>query len=348
MYNAIDRLLRDRALPDGQMRALLLCEDRDVLSYLFQQARRVREEAYGRAVFIRGLVEFTNHCKNDCYYCGIRRSNAQAQRYRLQEEQILQCAQSGYRLGFRTIVLQGGEDPFFTDEKMVSIIRGIKSQHPDCAVTLSIGERPEKSYRAFFEAGADRYLLRHETADEAHYGLLHPAGMSFRHRMDCLKALKEIGFQTGCGFMVGSPYQTVDNLLSDLAFTAAFQPQMVGIGPFIPHRDTPFKDRAAGSALMTLKLLAIIRLLLPTVLLPATTALNTLLPDGCEQGMLAGANVVMPNLSPQGVRKKYMLYNNKASFGSEAAEALDSLRARMARIGYEVVCDRGDYRQPSC
>ncbi len=190
MYNAIDRLRRDRALPDGQMRALLLCEDRDVLSYLFQQARRVREEAYGRAVFIRGLVEFTNHCKNDCYYCGIRRSNAQAQRYRLQEEQILQCAQSGYRLGFRTIVLQGGEDPFFTDEKMVSIIRGIKSQHPDCAVTLSIGERPEKSYRAFFDAGADRYLLRHETADEAHYGLLHPAGMSFRHRMDCLKALK--------------------------------------------------------------------------------------------------------------------------------------------------------------
>ena len=344
MRNSIDNLRRERTLPRETMRELLLCDDPDILAYLFEQARSVREQVYGKKVFIRGLVEFTNYCKNDCLYCGIRRSNGRAQRYRLSEGQILPCAAAGYALGFRTIVLQGGEDPYFTDERLVSIVRALKQAHPDCAVTLSVGERSPDSYRALREAGADRYLLRHETANETHYRALHPPELSYRARMECLRHLKSLGFQTGCGFMVGSPGQTVEHLLEDLAFISSFQPQMVGIGPFIPHKDTPFGDRPAGSVAMTVKLLAIIRLLLPHVLLPATTALATLDPYGCEKGILAGANVVMPNLSPQDVRNKYLLYNNKASFGSEAAESLDLLQMRMNKIGYQVVTERGDYR----
>ena len=264
-------------------------------------------------MYIRGLIEFTNFCKNDCLYCGIRRSNARACRYRLSEEEILACAEAGYRMGFRTVVLQGGEDAYFTDERLCRIVRALKAARPDRAVTLSVGERSRESYQKLFDAGADRYLLRHETATKAHYGRLHPPELSFERRMRCLADLKAIGYQAGCGFMVGSPWQTPADIARDLAFIRRFEPEMVGIGPFIPHRDTPLGAFPAGTVEMTCKLLAIIRLLLPNALLPATTALATLDSHGCEKGMLAGANVVMPNLSPPDAREKYALYEGKAT-----------------------------------
>ena len=188
-----------------QLALLLETTDTGDIAFLHERARKTADAIYGKQVFIRGLIEFTNYCKNDCIYCGIRKSNRKAERYRLTEEEILSCCANGYELGFRTFVLQGGEDPYFTDDKICALIRQIKAQYPDCAVTLSIGEKEHDSYQAFFDAGADRYLLRHETADEAHYGKLHPAEMFWKHRMDCLWDLKEIGYQVGCGFMVGSP-----------------------------------------------------------------------------------------------------------------------------------------------
>ena len=312
--------------------------------YLFAQARKVREEIYGKAVYMRGLIEFTNYCKNDCYYCGIRRSAAHADRYRLSEEQILNCCENGYALGFRTFVLQGGEDGYYTDERIVSMVEKIKEKYPDCALTLSIGERDRESYQAFYDAGADRYLLRHETADEDHYRLLHPAQLSLAHRKQCLRQLKEIGYQVGCGFMVGSPGQTPECLVEDLLFIKELAPHMVGIGPFVPHHDTPFADQPQGGLELTLRLLAIIRLMQPHVLLPATTALGTIDPRGREKGILAGANVVMPNLSPGDVRKKYLLYDNKICTGDEAAECVNCLGNRIASTGYELVNDRGDYK----
>lgn len=312
--------------------------------YLFAQARKVREEIYGKAVYMRGLIEFTNYCKNDCYYCGIRRSAAHADRYRLSEEQILNCCENGYALGFRTFVLQGGEDGYYTDERIVSMVEKIKEKYPDCALTLSIGERERESYQAFYDAGADRYLLRHETADEDHYRLLHPAQLSLAHRKQCLRQLKEIGYQVGCGFMVGSPGQTPECLVEDLLFIKELAPHMVGIGPFVPHHDTPFADQPQGGLELTLRLLAIIRLMQPHVLLPATTALGTIDPRGREKGILAGANVVMPNLSPGDVRKKYLLYDNKICTGDEAAECVNCLGNRIASTGYELVNDRGDYK----
>ncbi len=343
MKRLVDRLAAERALPRQDMLALLSCGDAETLEHLFARARQAREAVYGRDVYIRGLIEFTNFCKNDCLYCGIRRSNARARRYRLSQEEILSCAEAGYQLGFRTVVLQGGEDPYFTDERLCRIVRALKAARPDRAVTLSVGERSRESYRALFEAGADRYLLRHETATKAHYENLHPGDMSFDRRMACLASLKSIGFQTGCGFMVGSPGQTAEDLLNDLEFIARFQPEMVGIGPFIPHRDTPLGMHPAGTVGMTLKLLAIIRLLVPDVLLPATTALATLDAHGCEKGMLAGANVVMPNLSPPAAREKYALYEGKATAAGETADALSDLRRRMENIGCRVVVARGDH-----
>ncbi|MGM9540597.1 [FeFe] hydrogenase H-cluster radical SAM maturase HydE [Anaerovibrio sp.] len=312
--------------------------------YLRQRAVAVRQAVYGRDVFIRGLIEFTNFCRNNCYYCGIRRDNRHAARYRLTEEEILGCCREGYRLGFRTFVLQGGEDEYFTDEKMCRIIRSIRSNHPDCAITLSIGEKEAASYKRYFDAGADRYLLRHETANEAHYRRLHPEEMSLRRRKECLYALKEIGYQVGAGFMTGSPGQTVDTLYEDLQFLRELEPHMVGIGPFIPQRDTPFGGEPGGTAAMTVTLLSIIRLLLPRVLLPATTALGTIDAIGREKGLMAGANVVMPNLSPKEVRKKYALYDAKICTGEEAAECIECLKKRVRSAGYTVVCDRGDYR----
>ena len=312
---------------------------------LFALAQETAQKSFGRQIFVRGLIEFTNYCENDCYYCGIRRSNKNAARYRLTQEEILECCRAGYGLGFRTFVLQGGEDYFYSDEDIAAIVRAIKAQHPDCAVTLSIGERTRKTYALWKQAGADRYLLRHETADFAHYAKLHPAELSAANRQQCLYTLKELGYQAGAGFMVGSPYQTAENLADDLMFLQKLRPQMIGIGPFIPHHDTPFKDEPAGSVELTLVLLAVLRLLFPHVLLPATTALGTLAPGGRLLGIKAGANVIMPNLSPQNVRGKYLLYDNKLHTGAEAAEALNELQREVASIGYRIVSARGDYTE---
>ena len=317
--------------------------DLRITEYLAQEAVRVRRQYYGTKVFTRGLIEFTNYCKNNCHYCGIRGGNRNAVRYRLTREEILECCQEGYRLGFRTFVLQGGEDPFYTDEKMADIVREIKSTFPDCALTLSIGEKSYESYRLLREAGADRYLLRHETADEAHYRLLHPEPMSLSVRKQCLYDLKALGYQVGAGMMVGSPGQTWETLAEDLMFLQKLQPQMVGMGPFIPHHDTCFAGERAGSAELTLYLLSIVRLLLPRVLLPATTALGTMDPRGREKGLAVGANVVMPNLSPVKNRKNYDLYDNKICTGDEAAECRMCLERRVASVGYELVTERGDY-----
>ena len=338
-----DKLEAERNLSDDEFRHILLCDDEKFSEYLSKKAREVRESIYGKDVYIRGLVEFTNYCKNNCNYCGIRAGNKNAERYRLSEEEILSCCDVGYELGFRTFVLQGGEDPYYTDERMVSIIRKIKERYPDTALTLSIGERERESYKRFFEAGADRYLLRHETADKAHYETLHPANMSFEHRMQCLRDLKEIGYQVGCGMMVGSPNQTTEHLIKDLRFLQDFKPDMVGIGPFVPHHDTMYADYSAGSVDMTLRLLSVIRLLLPDVLLPATTALGTLDPFGREKGLAAGANVVMPNLSPVNVRGKYLLYDNKICTGDEAAECIRCMSSRVAKAGYRIAVSRGDH-----
>ena len=323
---------------------ILLLENRngEIQSYLAQKASAVARENYGNKVFVRGLIEFTNYCKNDCYYCGIRCSNKNASRYRLTRDEILECASHGYDLGFRTIVMQGGEDQFYKDDLIADIVKSIKSEHPDCAVTLSIGEKSFESYKKFFDAGADRYLLRHETADAEHYAKLHPSNLSSENRKQCLFNLKKIGFQTGAGFMVGSPYQTNENIADDLLFLKKLDPEMIGIGPFIPHKETPFAEMTAGTLELTLYLLSIIRLMLPTVLLPATTALGTIDPRGRELGILAGANVVMPNLSPVSVRKKYDLYDNKICTGEEAAECMNCLKRRIESIGYEIVTDRGD------
>lgn len=312
---------------------------------LFAAARRVRENYYGKEVYLRGLIEFTNYCKNDCRYCGIRRSNKNAQRYRLDESQILACCRQGYELGFRTFVLQGGEDPYYSDDRICRIVSSIKERFPDCAVTLSIGEKERASYQAYKEAGADRYLLRQETSDPEHYRFLHPSEMSLANRKRCLKDLRELGYQTGCGIMVGSPGQTISNVIADLLYMKEFDPQMVGIGPFIPHRDTPFKDRKAGTLYDTLHLLAVIRLMLPDVLLPATTALGTIHPFGRELGLLAGANVIMPNLSPEDVRGKYLLYDGKIFPEDEALSGQKRLKMQIGRAGFQAVKGRGDHKK---
>lgn len=342
VQSVIQKLVSSGDISREEIILLLENRDADIQSVLAEKASVAARENYGNKVFVRGLIEFTNYCKNDCYYCGIRCSNKNASRYRLTRDEILECASHGYGLGFRTIVLQGGEDAFFNDDLMVDIVKSIKSEHPDCAVTLSIGEKNFESYKKFFDAGADRYLLRHETADPVHYSKLHPSNISSENRKECLFNLKKIGFQTGAGFMVGSPYQTIENIADDLLFLKKIDPEMIGIGPFIPHKETPFADEQAGTLELTLYLLSIIRLMLPTVLLPATTALGTINPRGRELGILAGANVVMPNLSPVSVRKKYDLYDNKICTGEEAAECMNCLKKRIESIGYEIVTDRGD------
>ena len=326
-----------------QLEYLLTTENKDCLEMLREEAVQTAQKIYGNQVFIRGLIEFTNYCKNDCYYCGIRRSNHCADRYRLTKEEILSCTDTGYELGFRTFVLQGGEDPYFTDERICELVSEIRQKHPDCAITLSIGEKSKESYQRYFDAGADRYLLRHETANGTHYRRLHPDELSLEHRKQCLWDLKEIGYQVGCGFMVGSPGQTTETLYEDLQFIRKLMPHMVGIGPFIPQKDTPFAREPAGTMEQTLRLLSIIRLIHPHVLLPATPALGTIHPKGRELGIQSGANVVMPNLSPVDVRDKYKLYDNKICTGDEAAECRFCMENRMKSIGYQVVVSRGDY-----
>jgi biotin synthase len=340
---AAEKLIGNHELTKEEFIGLMqAADDADVRERLRTEAVRLRKKYYGDKVFTRGLIEFTNYCKNDCYYCGIRRGNRNAQRYRLTKEEILECCREGYSLGFRTFVLQGGEDPYYTDERMTEIIRSIKEEYPDCALTLSIGEKPYESYRKFREAGADRYLLRHETADEAHYGMLHPESMRLETRKKCLYDLKSLGYQVGAGFMVGSPGQTPETLAEDMLFLKELQPHMVGIGPFLPHHETKFSEEKAGSVDQTLFLLSVIRILLPKVLLPATTALGTADPRGREKGMEAGANVVMPNLSPISHRKQYELYDNKICTGDEAAECRMCLSRRMQSVGYRLVEERGD------
>lgn len=342
-FELADKLEKEKNLTDDEFAGILLCEEPEFGEYLAEKARAVREQYYGKDVYLRGLIEFTNYCKNYCRYCGIRRDNKKADRYRLSEEDIMSCSDIGYELGFRTFVLQGGEDSYFTDDRIVSIVSGIKERHPDCAVTLSIGEYEKESYKRFFEAGADRYLLRHETADKGHYEVLHPAEMSYDHRMKCLSDLREIGYQVGCGMMIGSPGQTIEHLIKDLRFMQEFSPEMAGIGPFIPHHDTEYADYEPGTVDLTLRLLSVIRLILPDVLLPATTALGTIDPFGREKGIAAGANVVMPNLSPTDVRGKYLLYDNKICTGDEAAECIRCMSMRVERTGYKVVESRGDH-----
>ncbi len=344
MKQLIDKLYLTGSLEPYEYRALIENRSHELSEYLFEKARAVRIQNYGYDIYIRGLIEFSNYCKNDCLYCGIRRSNITVERYRLTKEEIMECCNTGYELGFRTFVLQGGEDGYYTVDKMTDIIRSIKAAFPDCAITLSIGEKSFDAYKAFFDAGADRYLLRHETASAQHYSKLHPAAMSLESRKKCLYDLKEIGFQVGCGFMVGSPFQTVDCIVEDLMFIKELEPHMVGIGPFIPHHGTPFADENTGTLELTLFLLAIIRLMLPAVLLPATTALGTIHPQGRELGILAGANVVMPNLSPVSVRQKYMLYDNKICTGDEAAECRYCLQKRVESIGYRIAVSRGDHK----
>ncbi len=341
--NLIATIRANKNITCDQLAHLLFEADEAELDALCAAANEVRQEVFGNKVYIRGLIEFTNYCKNNCYYCGIRQGNSKVSRYRLTGDEIYSCASLGYKLGFRTFVLQGGEDPFFTCEEMCEIVAKIRQDFPDCAITLSVGEKSREEYQAYFDAGANRFLLRHETACKEHYEKLHPAEMSFDNRRRCLQDLKEIGFQTGCGFMVGSPGQTVDTLYQDLQLIKDLQPEMVGIGPFIPQGDTPFAKEAAGTLDRTLRLLSIIRLIHPQVLLPATTALGTIAANGREQGILHGANVVMPNLSPGNVRDKYILYDNKICTGDEAAECLNCMKARMKSIGFEVVVDRGDY-----
>lgn len=340
MTDLIDSLSADRDLSDDEWRFLIEGDyDRQ---RLFERADSVRRQYYGTDVYIRGLIEISSFCKNDCLYCGIRRSNVNADRYRLSEEEIYACCEQGYQLGFRTFVLQGGEDSYHTSEWVEKIVSAIKEKYPDCAVTLSLGERPRKDYEIWRKAGADRYLLRHETASRHHYAKLHPPEQTFAHRMECLRNLKQIGYQTGAGFMVGSPFQETDDLIADMRFLREFQPHMVGIGPFIPHHDTPFAACPSGSLEKTLTMVALTRLTLPRALIPATTALGTIHPKGRELGLKAGANVVMPNLSPVAVRRQYSLYDNKICTGEEAAECIECMKRRVAAAGYQVVVSRGD------
>lgn len=343
MNNLVDKLFETGDLSDDELKILI--ESDEFNEPLAEAADIRRRENYGDKVYIRGLIEFTNYCRNNCYYCGIRRDNKKAERYRLTKDEILLCCDEGYRLGFRTFVMQGGEDPYYTDEMICDIVSKIKSRYPDCAVTLSIGEKPRESYQAFFDAGADRYLLRHETADPEHYGKLHPESMSLENRKECLFDLKEIGYQVGSGFMVGSPYQTTENLISDLRFLQKLQPDMIGIGPYITHADTPFAEFKSGNVMLTLRLVSILRLMFPYALIPSTTALGTIHPQGRELGLKAGANVVMPNLSPVSVRKLYSLYENKICTGEEAAQCRGCLERRVESAGYKIVTDIGNVRK---
>lgn len=344
MKNLVDKLEITNNLTKDEF--LILLEnhaDNSIANYLFKKAQALSREIFGNNIYIRGLIEFTNYCCNDCYYCGIRKSNQKASRYLLSQDEILDCCQIGYKLGFRTFVLQSGETSHINDQTLTEVVAQIKKKLPECAITLSCGEKSYQTYLNYFQAGADRYLLRHETANPEHYKKLHPQSLSLEKRKKCLYDLKKIGYQTGTGFMVGSPYQKLEYIAEDLLFIKELNPEMIGIGPFIPHQDTPFANFPPGNADLTVYILALLRLMLTHVLLPATTALGTLDPKGREKAILAGANVIMPNLSPVTVRNKYMLYNNKIHTNEEAAEGTAALEKLLNNIGYKIAIDRGDY-----
>ncbi|NLT10269.1 MAG: [FeFe] hydrogenase H-cluster radical SAM maturase HydE [Ruminococcus sp.] len=343
MTEIVAKLYDTGSLSDEELKRLIETDDKAAAELLKKYADETRRKYYGTKVFLRGLIEISSYCRNDCIYCGIRRSNKDADRYRLSREDIFACCENGYELGFRTFVMQGGEDMYFSDEIIIPIISEIREKYPDCAITLSLGERSYESYKRMKEAGADRYLLRHEAASEELYRKLHPAEMSLKNRKECLFALRELGYQVGAGFMVGAPYQTTDHIIADLRFLQELRPQMIGIGPFVPHHSTPFADEKGGTLELTLRLLGILRLMFPKVLLPATTALGTIAPNGRELGLMTGCNVVMPNLSPVRVRKKYDLYDNKICTGEEAAECRGCLQRRIESAGYTVANERGDY-----
>jgi iron-only hydrogenase maturation rSAM protein HydE len=345
MRTIIDSLRSNHTLHAEEYHKLIACSDEQIINYLHQQARGATLEKFGNQIYIRGLLEISNCCTNNCYYCGIRKGNKNVKRYSLDKQTILDSCRKGHGLGFRTFVLQGGETTKTQDEKIIETIKEIHALYPDCAITLSLGEKPYETYLRFYEAGANRYLLRHETKNEDHYTKLHPLEMSPQNRLRSLEDLRKIGYQAGTGIMVGSPYQTIDNLVEDILFIEKFQPQMIGIGPFIPHEDTPFASYPAGSVRQTLILISILRLMNPNLLIPSTTALNSIDPKGRMKGILAGANVLMPNLTPIDRRKDYSLYNNKSSLGIESAEGLKELRDELSSIGYEVSTKKGDYVQ---
>lgn len=344
MEGLIDKLRRERRLRHEEYVQLLEHADGPVRAYAARAARQVARARFGEGVFVRGLIEISSFCRNDCFYCGLRRGNTALARYRLDDDRIADACRAGRDAGFRTFVLQGGEDPALDDGRVERLVRRLRAEFPDCALTLSLGERGRAAYRRWREAGADRYLLRHEAADAACYARLHPADMPHRRRMECLDALRELGYQTGAGMMAGAPGQTLADLAADLCFLERFRPEMVGIGPYLPQRDTPLAGSPPGDAARTLMLLSIVRLMLPAALIPATTALATLLADGREQGILAGANVVMPNLTPPDVREGYAIYDGKLSSGPEAAGEVPELESRLREIGYRIDYARGDFR----
>ena len=346
MKELIDQLRDTGHLPAEGFFALLTMRDREAEAYLMEQARQVAVQRFGRGIYVRGLIELSNVCRNDCLYCGIRRSNGRVERYTLTREQVMNCCEQGYEIGFRTIVLQGGEWGEERSQWIADLVAEVKQHWPDCAITLSLGEHPRETYALWRQAGADRYLLRHETRNERLYSLLHPRGMTIEHRLQCLDWLQELGFQVGAGFMVGAPFQSLRSIVEDIQFLVAFRPQMIGIGPFIPQHDTPLARFPAGTVEMTARIYAILRLALPQALIPSTTAMATLAPGGRLRGILAGANVVMPNLSPVESRAKYSLYDNKASLGAESAQGVMQLSRELATIGYSIDWSRGD--SPLC
>ena len=340
MSGLIEKLKTTHDLTDAELLEFLGSSQPEDL--LFAAADAERRRQYGDAVYLRGLIEFTNYCKNNCYYCGIRAGNPHAERYRLTDDEILACCKEGYALGYRTFVLQGGEDPYYTDDRICALVSAIAAQHPDCRITLSIGEKSRESYQRYYDAGARRYLLRHETADPAHYRKLHPESMSLENRKRCLFDLREIGYQVGSGFMIGSPYQTHECIVADIRFLQRLQPDMIGVGPYITHRETPFAEMPSGDLHFSLKIIAMLRLLFPKALIPATTAFGSLHPQGREKALRAGANVMMPNLSPTEVRKLYDLYENKICTGEAAAQCSGCLAQRIRSAGYRAVSDPGD------
>ncbi len=340
-----ERLVQEHRLTADEYRTILSSCDGQTLDFLRENAARIAQKQFGFGVYVRGLIEVSSYCRNGCYYCGLRSSNKSLQRYRLTPDEILGCCDAGYNMGFRTFVLQGGEDPALTDEMLVPLVRKINKRYPDCAITLSLGERSGNSYEQLFEAGASRYLLRHETAQEFLYSRLHPQNMSWHNRMDCIRTLRNIGYQVGMGMMIGVPGQTIDTLVEDILLMEELEPHMIGIGPFLPHSETPLGYAPAGSLCMTLLLLAMLRIIFPAALIPATTALATLSPTGRIEGVKSGANVVMPNLTPSSLRKRYAIYENKASYGAEAAEGLSMLEKELSAIGYHIDYSKGDYQK---